>query len=155
MFKKILRTKKKKKKIRTESWTKGGSCSTERRFEIIYLKITCLELYLVISVFSLYMYIWESAMLAFIVDQLGQKRKSQKKKRIGLNYWVAAWMEPVLRLLNNWSLDLNSLIKCSKSCLQDHVGSFRARMELRQTRRVPPSCKRTCTFKESRAIIRK
>lgn len=40
--------------------------------------------------------------------------------------------------------DLTSSIKCSISCFQDQVGSFKARMELRQTSRVPPSCKRTC-----------
>lgn len=51
--------------------------------------------------------------------------------------------ELVVSFLENSSLDFISLTKCHKSCLQLHVGWFRPRMELRQTRRVPPSCNRT------------
>ena len=58
----------------------------------------------------------------------------------------AAWIFVVLVFcfLKTTSLDLSSLSKYQKSRLQDHIGLFRARIELRQTRRVPPSCKRTC-----------
>lgn len=34
-----------------------------------------------------------------------------------------------------------------RSCLHDHVGSFKARTEFKQTISVPPSCKRTCRLR--------
>ena len=55
-------------------------------------------------------------------------------------------LEVVVCLLKNIIVDLNLSTTGTRSCFQDHVGSFRARTELRQTRRVPPSCKRTCVF---------
>lgn len=57
---------------------------------------------------------------------------------------VMLLLEPAIFVLREGSLDLTSPISCNISCFQDQDGSFKARMEFRQTSRVPPSCKRTC-----------
>nr|GMC72290.1 hypothetical protein Iba_scaffold33799CG0030 [Ipomoea batatas] len=49
-------------------------------------------------------------------------------------------------LLRTMITDLNLFTSCRILSCQDPVGSLRARMEFKQTRSVPPSCKSTCIF---------
>lgn len=62
-------------------------------------------------------------------------------KGLGCTFCCLAW-----RLLKNINTGLSLLMSCRISSLHDQVGEFSARIELRQTRRVPPSCRSTCIF---------
>lgn len=64
---------------------------------------------------------------------------------IDVCYKGTAWMVLCIppRLLRNIITVFNLWIMFMISSLHDHVGSFRARTEFRQTRRVPPSCNST------------
>lgn len=67
----------------------------------------------------------------------------RKPKNVNHKGAASTVLELVSPVTFNITLDFSFSTTCCKSYLQDHLGSFRARMELRHTRRVPPSCKRT------------
>lgn len=64
-------------------------------------------------------------------------------------YEVASWMvlEGGNLRIKDVSVSLSPLVIFWRSCLHDHVGSFKARTEFKQTISVPPSCKRTCRLR--------
>lgn len=77
---------------------------------------------------------------------LHNRRLPEKTKQVKNRHHCAAQAarRPMFEFLHESILDLSSPSMCKKSCLNDHEGSFSARMEFRQTSSVPPSCKRTC-----------